>query len=932
MLDDRDAVQHAPAASRRGRRRAGARTGSRGRGPTTAYDVEPSASISAASVAAISRLGTARGVRSRLAVARQVRADDREARRRPAAAPPATTSCASAGARAAAARRGPEPPTRTRSPPPPDLANSANPLEEHPTGDVQRELLPHPRRRSSCGAAVADRDRRRVLAQRQPGDERRAQPVHVEHVADPLQRARLVGDLAVARPQHDPQRDVRRARRHRRLDVAQVVRRDRGERRARGRSDSRRRTAGFAPRPITTGSFTRRAKPTFSPSASVSTATTGTPHSRSSRQSRSPTCPSPTTTTWSRRGTARRPISPVRRESTSRLISPPVKHAADSSVSSIEATIVTLNHFGPSSTAGFGPTVASDFVEPYSASAAAWSSTIIDPIHSNEQHHARARSRRRRAAPRCGRRARRRPRPASAARRARVGRQRHLVAAPRPARRTRNRCAAPRPGPGRDTARPASAPRCRPPRSPRSPGSSRAPDAPSPGRRSSRRAARRRQMADEQRHPQRERVLARRPRRRRRSRPPAARPARTRRRRRRRQRTDAPPASSASHTSSARSPLAHQEHAHRGRTYYPGVERSPHATRPLTVATSACTTDSHPPETGSEERGLRMEIGRRLAQSERADGDGCHGGDRRDSSASANPMPPKAAAPCPARWPRRRRSRRPRCRRSSTASRRTCSRPPPPTGSAARSGSSRSFDTDGDGKLDRMHADYTLPKETVDRRPEGPGHLRGQPVLRGHRERLLATGTSTTSSAPRRRRARSRRSSTARNTSPTISTIYESTWLPRGFAVVHSESPGTGYSDGCPTSGGRNETLGATDVIDWLNGRRKALHDPHGHVEAPPVNWHNGHTAMMGTSYNGTIPIAAATTGVQGLDAIVPISAISRLVRLLPRQRHGPRAALRRRRHRQQLASSARTSTCSSTTSTRAATRSTRPAASSAAR
>ena len=148
-------------------------------------------------------------------------------------------------------------------------------------------------------------------------------------------------------------------------------------------SDSRRSTAGFAPRPITTGSFARRAKPTFSPSASVSTATTGTPHSRSSRHSRSPTCPSPTTTTWSRRGTARRPISPVSDESTSRLISPPVKHAADSSVSTIEATIATLNHFGPSSTAGFGPTVASDLVEPYSASIAPWSSTIIDPIHSN---------------------------------------------------------------------------------------------------------------------------------------------------------------------------------------------------------------------------------------------------------------------------------------------------------------------------------------------------------------------------------------------------------------------------------------------------------------------------------------------------------------------------------------------------------------------
>ena len=47
------------------------------------------------------------------------------------------------------------------------------------------------------------------------------------------------------------------------------------------------------------------------------------------------------------------------------------------------------------------------------------------------------------------------------------------------------------------------------------------------------------------------------------------------------------------------------------------------------------------------------------------------------------------------------------------------------------------------------------------------------------------------------------------------------------------------------------------------------------HVEAAPVTWHNGNAAMMGTSYNGTLPIAAASTGVEGLKAIVPISAIS---------------------------------------------------------
>jgi hypothetical protein len=51
-------------------------------------------------------------------------------------------------------------------------------------------------------------------------------------------------------------------------------------------------------------------------------------------------------------------------------MSPPVKHAADNSVSTIEATIAPLNHFGPSSTAVFGPTVANDLVEPYSASIA----------------------------------------------------------------------------------------------------------------------------------------------------------------------------------------------------------------------------------------------------------------------------------------------------------------------------------------------------------------------------------------------------------------------------------------------------------------------------------------------------------------------------------------------------------------------------------
>ncbi len=41
------------------------------------------------------------------------------------------------------------------------------------------------------------------------------------------------------------------------------------------------------------------------------------------------------------------------------------------------------------------------------------------------------------------------------------------------------------------------------------------------------------------------------------------------------------------------------------------------------------------------------------------------------------------------------------------------------------------------------------------------------------------------------------------------------------------------------------------------------------------ATWTTGKVGMIGTSYNGTLPIAVASTGVEGLEAIVPISAIS---------------------------------------------------------
>lgn len=94
----------------------------------------------------------------------------------------------------------------------------------------------------------------------------------------------------------------------------------------------------------------------------------------------------------------------------------------------------------------------------------------------------------------------------------------------------------------------------------------------------------------------------------------------------------------------------------------------------------------------------------------------------------------------------------------------------------------------------------------------------------------------------------------------------------KGYASVSAHSVGTGYSKGCPTIGDEAETLAAKAVIDWLNGRAKAFSSNGGEVLA---DWASGAVGMIGVSYNGTLPNMVATTGVEGLKAIIPISAIS---------------------------------------------------------
>ena len=184
------------------------------------------------------------------------------------------------------------------------------------------------------------------------------------------------------------------------------------------------------------------------------------------------------------------------------------------------------------------------------------------------------------------------------------------------------------------------------------------------------------------------------------------------------------------------------------------------------------------------------------------------------------------------------------------------------------------FDSDGDGKLDRIHADFTRPRRGRHRRPEGAGHLRGQPVLRGTAPAVQQLGR-----RPRARRAAgvaARRRRSGRPATPARRSA-RSTSRPGCRAASRSctpSRPAPATPTAARTPAARTRRSAAKAVIDWLNGRAPAYTTRTGDTPAA-ASWTTGKVGMIGTSYNGTIPVAAATTGVEGLEAIVPISAIS---------------------------------------------------------
>ena len=179
------------------------------------------------------------------------------------------------------------------------------------------------------------------------------------------------------------------------------------------------------------------------------------------------------------------------------------------------------------------------------------------------------------------------------------------------------------------------------------------------------------------------------------------------------------------------------------------------------------------------------------------------------------------------------------------------------------------FDSDHDGKLDRVHVQVTRPGAAEKAGLKIPILMLSSPYIgptNGNAPDWDVNQELGAESPPRKSVVYRAFTDTMRlKAGPTQ-------WVARGFAAVAVENAGTGLSTGCPTVGDGIENITPKFAIDWLNGRAKGYTTIDGNVEVSATSWSNGKVGMTGTSYEGTMPLAAAVTGVKGLEAIIPIS------------------------------------------------------------
>ena len=209
------------------------------------------------------------------------------------------------------------------------------------------------------------------------------------------------------------------------------------------------------------------------------------------------------------------------------------------------------------------------------------------------------------------------------------------------------------------------------------------------------------------------------------------------------------------------------------------------------------------------------------------------------------------------------------------------------------------YDTDGDGKLDLVKALVQVPRAAAkgdyqaatiyEARP----YITGCTDLYGYEDDLYNTGNfnikAMYNTPPARTPADSATTEEAAAAANSADWYYwnpeekmmdyeDLDWydyyLVRGYAVVECGGLGTKGSEGYETCGTDLEIDAFKCVIEWLHGDRVAYTDKTSNI-AIKADWSNGKVGMTGRSYAGTTQFGLATTGVKGLETIVPVAGIA---------------------------------------------------------
>jgi X-Pro dipeptidyl-peptidase len=196
------------------------------------------------------------------------------------------------------------------------------------------------------------------------------------------------------------------------------------------------------------------------------------------------------------------------------------------------------------------------------------------------------------------------------------------------------------------------------------------------------------------------------------------------------------------------------------------------------------------------------------------------------------------------------------------------------------------YDTDSDGKLDLIKAVVQLPRAAMEGVYDAAVIYEARPYCAGTQSRVIDRGSDTYDIDQLYSTAEPRVPAGTASTEELVDAaqaadfyFYENLdwydyFLVRGFAVVVSAGPGTKGSEGFETCGSDLEIDAFACVIEWLTGNRVAYTDKTGNI-AIEADWCNGQVGMTGRSYAGTTQFGLATTGVAGLETIVPVAGIA---------------------------------------------------------